>query len=173
MPTARFAGWDPHGVDDLAKPCYDYKGISGALGFLRGTQRGPGPTGLGRLSKRSRRRELSVRSELPVLRRPDHGRPLHVFPDDGRRARPALWRDATFMAKPFATRTGSGAHMHYHLADASSGATCFSTRPTREVLACPRLPIISSAAFWRMRRPSAQSPHPPSTVTSDCRWVRP
>ena len=28
-------GWDPHQVDDLAKPCYDYKGISGALGFLR------------------------------------------------------------------------------------------------------------------------------------------
>ncbi len=30
---------------------------------------------------------------------------------------------ATFMAKPFATRTGSGAHLHYHLADARSGTT--------------------------------------------------
>src|SRR5205814_2329623 len=28
---------------------------------------------------------------------------------------------ATFMAKPFSDRTGSGAHMHYHLADADTG----------------------------------------------------
>src|SRR5439155_1778690 len=32
---------------------------------------------------------------------------------------------ATFMPKPFADRTGSGAHMHYHLADAESGANRF------------------------------------------------
>ena len=32
---------------------------------------------------------------------------------------------ATFMAKPFADRTGSGAHMHYHLADAETGANLF------------------------------------------------
>ena len=32
---------------------------------------------------------------------------------------------ATFMAKPFATRTGSGAHMHYHLADAPTGRNLF------------------------------------------------
>ncbi len=34
-PDGSIRGWDPHQVDDLAKPCYDYKGISGALGFLR------------------------------------------------------------------------------------------------------------------------------------------
>src|SRR5262249_27657776 len=32
---------------------------------------------------------------------------------------------ATFMAKPFAKRTGSGAHIHYHLADAKTGANLF------------------------------------------------
>ena len=32
---------------------------------------------------------------------------------------------ATFMAKPFSTRTGSGAHMHYHLADAATGRNLF------------------------------------------------
>ena len=32
---------------------------------------------------------------------------------------------ATFMAKPFSTRTGSGAHMHYHLADASDSSNLF------------------------------------------------
>jgi glutamine synthetase len=34
---------------------------------------------------------------------------------------------ATFMAKPFADRTGSGAHMHYHLADAETGRNLFAT----------------------------------------------
>ena len=29
------------------------------------------------------------------------------------------------MAKPFSTRTGSGAHMHYHLADADRGTNLF------------------------------------------------
>src|SRR5216684_3524287 len=33
---------------------------------------------------------------------------------------------ATFMAKPFADRTGSGAHMHYHLADARTGKNLFA-----------------------------------------------
>ena len=33
---------------------------------------------------------------------------------------------ATFMAKPFADRTGSGAHMHYHLADAETGRNLFA-----------------------------------------------
>jgi glutamine synthetase len=32
---------------------------------------------------------------------------------------------ATFMAKPFATRTGSGAHLHYHLADAATDDNLF------------------------------------------------
>jgi glutamine synthetase len=32
---------------------------------------------------------------------------------------------ATFMPKPFADRTGSGAHLHYHLADAETGRNLF------------------------------------------------
>ncbi len=41
---------------------------------------------------------------------------------------------ATFMAKPFSSRTGSGAHMHYHLADASSGANLFLDESDRRGL---------------------------------------
>ena len=32
---------------------------------------------------------------------------------------------ATHMAKPFADRTGSGLHVHYHLADAKTGKNLF------------------------------------------------
>ncbi len=34
-PDGSIAGWDPLGVDGLAKPCYDFQGLSAALGFLR------------------------------------------------------------------------------------------------------------------------------------------
>ena len=32
---------------------------------------------------------------------------------------------ATYMAKPFGNRTGSGAHIHYHLADSETGENVF------------------------------------------------
>ena len=131
-PDGSIRGWDPHGVDDLVKPCYDYQGDFRRDGLPARAERGPRATGLGCLPERSRGRKLSVRGEFPVCRRPDDGRPIHVFPHDGRATRAARsGAIATFMAKPFSTRTGSGAHMHYHLADAGGGATCFSTRPTR------------------------------------------
>ncbi|HZY89824.1 MAG TPA: hypothetical protein VFE78_33690, partial [Gemmataceae bacterium] len=41
---------------------------------------------------------------------------------------------ATFMAKPFADRTGSGAHMHYHLADAETGRNLFAAEGDRRGL---------------------------------------
>ena len=34
-PDGTIEGWDPGGVDRLAKPCYDEKGLSAAPGFLR------------------------------------------------------------------------------------------------------------------------------------------
>jgi glutamine synthetase len=46
---------------------------------------------------------------------------------------------ATFMPKPFSTRTGSGAHMHYHLADASTGRNLFLDHDDRRGLGLSRL----------------------------------
>ena len=40
---------------------------------------------------------------------------------------------ATFMPKPFAGRTGSGAHLHYHLADAESGRNVFLDESDRRL----------------------------------------
>src|SRR5260370_14422269 len=41
---------------------------------------------------------------------------------------------ATFMAKPFSDRTGSGAHMHYHLADKEKGKNFFAADKDRRGL---------------------------------------
>jgi glutamine synthetase len=46
---------------------------------------------------------------------------------------------ATFMAKPFSDRTGSGAHMHYHLADAESGRNLFAAEQDRRGLGLSEL----------------------------------
>ena len=37
-PDGSIAPWDPNGVDDLAKPCYDFKAMTCALGFFRALQ---------------------------------------------------------------------------------------------------------------------------------------
>ena len=46
---------------------------------------------------------------------------------------------ATHMPKPFADRTGSGLHVHYHLAAAESGENLFLESDDRRGLGCSRL----------------------------------
>src|SRR5207245_3910357 len=46
---------------------------------------------------------------------------------------------ATFMAKPFSDRTGSGAHMHYHLAENASGRNLFAADKDRRSLGLSEL----------------------------------
>src|SRR5947199_4227548 len=43
---------------------------------------------------------------------------------------------ATHMAKPFSDRTGSGLHVHYHLADAETGKSLFEDAADRRGLGC-------------------------------------
>lgn len=125
-PDGSIRGWDPHGVDRLSKPCYDFKGMSGALGFLRAMNDGLQKLGWG-------------------VYQSDHEDANHQFEINFRYADALVTADrltffrmlagqlaqrfgaiATFMAKPFATQTGSGAHLHYHLADAETGANLFA-----------------------------------------------
>ena len=166
-------GWDPHGVDDLAKPCYDYKGISGALGFLRALNDGLDRLGWGVYQSDHEDANFQYEVNFRYADALDDGRPPDLLPDDGRPARPAVGAIATFMAKPFSTRTGSGAHMHYHLADAVERREPVSRRvATRAAWASRRWPITSSAACSSMPRPSARSRRRRSTATSGCRWAR-
>ncbi len=46
---------------------------------------------------------------------------------------------ATFMAKPFSDRTGSGAHMHYHLAEVEGGRNLFAADKDRRGLGLSEL----------------------------------
>jgi glutamine synthetase len=124
-PDGTISGWNPHGVDDLAKPCYDFKGISGALQFLRAMN------------------DALIRLDWGVYQT-DHEDANFQFEINFKYAEALTTADrltffrmmagqvaqqfgaiATFMPKPFAGRTGSGAHLHYHLADAATGVPLF------------------------------------------------
>jgi glutamine synthetase len=125
-PDGSLAGWDPHEADDLAKPCYDFKGMSAALEFLR--QVNDGLQALGWGVYQSDHEDANYQYEInfdysDALTTADRLTFFRMMVSQIARRFGAI---ATFMAKPFATRTGSGAHLHYHLADAETGANLFA-----------------------------------------------
>jgi glutamine synthetase len=124
-PDGTLRGWDPHAVDDLAKPCYDFKGLSAVLGFLRSLS--DGLNGLGWGVYQCDHEDANFQYEVnyryaDALETAD--RLIFFRMMAGQLAR-HVGAIATFMAKPFSGRTGSGAHMHYHLADESDAANLF------------------------------------------------
>jgi glutamine synthetase len=124
-PDGSIAGWDPLGVDGLAKPCYDFQGLSGALGFLRAMNDGLQKLGWG--VYQSDHEDANSQFEInfrfaDALTTADRLTFFRMMASQVARRFGAI---ATFMAKPFADKTGSGAHAHYHLADAETGANLF------------------------------------------------
>jgi glutamine synthetase len=133
-PDGSIRGWDPHQVDDLAKACYDFKGISGALGFLRALSDGLGRLGWG--VYQSDHEDANFQYEVnfryaDALTTADRLTFFRMMTSQLAQRSGAI---ATFMAKPFSSRTGSGAHMHYHVADTLSGANLFLDRDDRRGL---------------------------------------
>ncbi len=124
-PDGSLRGWDPHAVDDLAKPCYDFKGLSGALGFLRSLSEGLNRLGWGvyQCDHEDANYQYEVNFRYAdALETAD--RLIFFRMMAGQLAR-QVGAIATFMAKPFSGRTGSGAHMHYHLAGGSDATNLF------------------------------------------------
>jgi glutamine synthetase len=115
------AVWDPHHVDHLAKPCYDFKGMAGALDYLRDMNDALRQLGWG--VYQSDHEDANAQYEInykysDALTSADRHVFFKMMASQIAAQHGAI---ATFMPKPFADRTGSGAHMHYHVADAASG----------------------------------------------------
>jgi glutamine synthetase len=130
----RLRGWDPHDADDLAKPCYDFKGLSGALAFLRSLSEGLDRLGWGvyQCDHEDANHQFEVNFRYAdALETAD--RLIFFRMMAGQLAR-KFGAIATFMAKPFSGRTGSGAHMHYHLADAADLSNLFHDESDRRGL---------------------------------------
>lgn len=125
-PDGKIAPWDPGLVDNLAKPCYDFKGLAAAGDYLRDMN-----DALRKLDwgvYQADHEDANAQYEInykyaDALITADRFVFFKMLAGEIARKHGAI---ATFMAKPFSDRTGSGAHMHYHLADAKSGKNIFT-----------------------------------------------
>jgi len=126
-PEGRIVPWDPAGVDTLAKPCYDFKGLAAACDYL--TEMNDALRQLDWGVYQSDHEDANGQYEInfryaDALTTADRFLFFKMLASEVARKHGAI---VTFMAKPFADRTGSGAHMHYHLADAETGQNQFAT----------------------------------------------
>jgi glutamine synthetase len=125
-PDGSIAPWDPAGVDTLPKPCYDFKAVSPALGYLQDITRYCNQLGWGvyQTDHEDANGQFEVNFKYAdALTTADRYTFFKMMTSQVALKYGAI---ATHMPKPFANRTGSGAHVHYHLADASSGKNVFT-----------------------------------------------
>jgi glutamine synthetase len=135
----RIEPWDPNHVDTLAKPCYDFKGLAAAADYLRGMNDGLRKLGWG--VYQSDHEDANGQYEInfkyaDALTTADRFIFFKMLAGEMARTHGAI---ATFMAKPFSDRTGSGAHMHYHLADAETSQNLFAADKDRRELGLSEL----------------------------------
>jgi glutamine synthetase len=135
----RVEPWDPARVDTLAKPCYDFKGLAAACDYLRDMNDALRKLGWG--VYQSDHEDANAQYEInfkyaDALTTADRFIFFKMLAGEVAREYGAV---ATFMAKPFTDRTGSGAHMHYHLADAETGRNLFAAAEDRRGLGLSEL----------------------------------
>ena len=117
--------WDPNDVDSLAKPCYDFKGIANVMGYLRDMMEGMKK--LGWDAYQSDHEDANGQFEInftyaDALTTADRYTFFKMMTSQYAQKYGAI---ATHMAKPFTDRTGSAGHIHFHLADATTGENLF------------------------------------------------
>ncbi len=117
--------WDPNNVDTLDKPCYDFKGISNVIGYLRDLMDGMARVGWD--VYQSDHEDANGQYEInfvysDVLTTADRYTFFKMMTSQYAQQHGAI---ATHMPKPFTDRTGSGGHVHFHVADADSGDNLF------------------------------------------------
>lgn len=126
-PGGGIAPWDPGGVDTLTKPCYDFKGLAAACDYLRDVNDALRQLGWGvyQADHEDANGQYEVNFRYAdALTTADRFIFFKMLAAETARKYGAI---ATFMAKPFADRTGSAAHIHYHLADAETGRNLFES----------------------------------------------
>lgn len=120
------APWDPQKIDTLAKPCYDFKGIAPAIGYLQEITQTCNQLGWGvyQTDHEDANGQFEVNFNYSdALTTADR---FTFFKMMTSQIAPKYGAIATHMPKPFSDRTGSGAHIHYHVADAKTGENLFT-----------------------------------------------
>src|SRR5258708_3472237 len=125
-PDGSISPWDPAHVDNLAKPCYDYKGISPALAYLQDLTTFCNQLGSGvyQADHEDANGQFEVHFKYSEsLTTADRFTFFKMMTSQVAAKYGAI---ANHMPKPSGNRTGSGAHIHYHLANADTGENVFT-----------------------------------------------
>ncbi len=117
--------WDPNDMDNLTKPCYDFKGIANVMDYLRDMMDGMKRVGWD--AYQSDHEDANGQFEInfaydDALVTADRYTFFKMMTSQYAQKYGAI---ATHMAKPFTNRTGSGGHIHFHLADAVTQENLF------------------------------------------------
>ena len=126
QPDGSIAVWDPADVDVLDKPCYDFKGMSQAMDYLQELTEGLDRLrwGVYQCDHEDGNGQYEANFQYSdALTTADRYTFFKMMTSQLARKHGCI---ATHMAKPFADQTGSGAHFHFHLADAETGENRFT-----------------------------------------------
>jgi glutamine synthetase len=138
-PDGSITPWDPNKVDNLSKPCYDFKGIAPAMGYLQDITKYCNQLGWGvyQADHEDANGQYEVNFNYSeALVTADRFTFFKMMTSQIAAKYGAI---ATHMPKPFGDRTGSGAHIHYHLADTKSGANIFTDEEDKRGLGISKL----------------------------------
>lgn len=123
--SGRIRPWNPEGIDTLRKPCYDFRGMSPALAFLQELTTSLNQLGWGvyQADHEDANGQYEVNFHYAdALTTADR---VTFFKMTSGQLAAKYGAIATHMAKPFSDQTGSGLHLHFHLADIASGRNLF------------------------------------------------
>jgi glutamine synthetase len=130
------APWDPDIVDTLAKPCYDFRAMAPAMEYLQELTRSLNQLGWGvyQTDHEDANGQFEVNFDYQdALTTADR---ITFFKMATSQIAKKYGAIATHMPKPFSDRTGSGLHIHFHLADAETGQCVFEDLTDRRGLGC-------------------------------------
>lgn len=122
----RIRPWNPEGVDTLAKPCYDFRSMAPAMAYLQDLTTSLNKLGWGvyQVDHEDANSQYEVNfNYADALTTADR---ITFFKMTTGQLAKKYGAIATHMAKPFADQTGSGLHVHFHLADAATGNNVFT-----------------------------------------------
>jgi len=131
--------WDPDEVDRLAKPCYDFRSMAPTMGYLQ--ELITSLNGLGWGVYQADHEDANGQYEVnfdysDALTTADR---ITFFKMTTSQIAKKYGAIATHMAKPFSDQTGSGLHVHFHLADVDTGQGVFQDDNDPRGLGCSKL----------------------------------
>lgn len=122
----RIRPWNPDGVDTLKKPCYDFRSMSPAMAFLQELTASLNKLGWGvyQTDHEDANGQFEVNfNYADALTTADR---ITFFKMTTGQLAKKYGAIATHMPKPFIDQTGSGLHVHFHVADRETGKNLFT-----------------------------------------------